>query len=229
MKFAARVASCVPVQSARSLFHPAIVQQQTILVWTALAQLDPVRVRRAHRIASPYHDALELEVNIVDQQTMAVVSAHLKADAEKEKANRLDRRPRHFHRNLHPAATDILAFPDHTVIRALSSRCGASSSSLLSSSLIDQLCRDEAELQTDAPSCAGAIFMCPAQMCANLGPESSSRKRFNLQTYVLSALTHSLLHIYGYRHETDQECCEMVAIERRVGRAVHCWNNSDNK
>lgn len=238
-KFSARVHSSVPV-AASSLFHPARIRRTSCLLWHALYQHDAQRVGRAHSWNS-HTGHLELRVDVVDQHAMSMLTPLL----EKNRRLRTDAADdvvvasssadsnalRHFRRNLHPRATDILAFPDEFVTRSVLPQAGLERLIFMSGLEPGSLANGREFREPGAASC-GSIVLCPHQMCANLDPHAGAQRRgspprrvccMTMEMYVLSAMTHSFLHLFGYTHESDAAEAEMVAMERRVGRTVSSW------
>ncbi len=82
----------------------------------------------------------------------------------------------------------------------------------------DVLAFPSAEPAGVAPSFLGDLFVCPANIEARL--RCRPYEHLDHDTYFLVAYVHGLLHLCGYRHESDADHAMMRAMEQRCARRL---------
>ena len=172
-----------------------------------------------------------LSVHFVDPFAMMVMPR-----ASVEGSHAAVRPPRHRAFPDPASLTDVLAFPDPLFTSTLWG-AGANGEPIFSdgSGRRDVAAAAfERELREQSSPGAGAgahgaagwedcgdVVVCYEAMERALGPD---RRRCNevgtRAQYLLAALAHALLHVFGFRHDTAAQYEAMVAMERRLARFV---------
>jgi ssRNA-specific RNase YbeY (16S rRNA maturation enzyme) len=171
---------------------------------------------------------LEIDIDIVSTQTMISLPQANKDDNNQIVAGGERFRDPSTHPVLKSNATDILAFP---VVDVLLKNEHTETEKVMRDMLLEELFleeNDQAGLSLffgrQIINC-GNIVCCPVQMLAALGSDSRRCNQVGtMKEYLLCALTHSMLHLFGYDHLTFEQRDEMVAMERKVARCVVEWS-----
>lgn len=208
------------------LFQPPYLLQQANFILAAIMQFDLTRMNKLVRIGNQKPKLLEVDIDIVSTQTMISLPQANANDNNQVVAVGDGGRFRDpaTHPFLKKNATDILAFPVVDILFKNGER--KHDDNIMRDMLLDELLLhddEDDELGRQIVNC-GNIVCCPTQMLAALGTDS---KRCNqvgtIKEYLLCAMTHSMLHLFGYDHLTVEQRDEMVAMERKVARCVVEW------
>lgn len=201
--------------------------------------------------------ALELQLDLVSSETMsALPRAHHdhnhSGDDETEQVV-AGKRYREFAPGLNPNATDILAFADPLVKRLLRDHGGVVTTQKKNQQKNDVVDNEEDQLfhllledhfdpefliRGGSPSSSlssigrtlscGDLVLCPGQMLAALGRDSRRCNQVGtMEEYLVCALTHSILHLFGYDHSTVEERDAMLVMEKKVARCVVEWTRNN--
>lgn len=217
-----------------SLFQPFYLTHQANHIMASMYQFDSSRLHKilnyfAERSSKTQKNILQINIHVVSTNTMLSLPP-ANADENQIVAGAGARfRDASTHPFLNENATDILAFP--TSVEILGSKL---SKGMDIDPLSQELISCEEEEEEEHPhqqqqlmsflNC-GDIVCCPVQMLAALGPDSRRCNQVGtMKEYLLCALTHSMLHLFGYNHLTMEQRDEMVAMERKIARCVVEWN-----
>lgn len=214
------------------LFHPSSIERQTSYILAAISQIDTKRISKLYSfqnsssLSKPQEEQLssssfrwkpiEVQVDLVSTNSMLLLPQADKSNYEDEDERK---RYRLFSPGLEKEATDVLAFTDPFVEQLLSSSNDHHHQH--GNNIFE-------EVEHESTLFCGALVICPGQMLATLGKDGRRCNEVGeMREYLLCALTHSMLHLFGYNHTTMEERDEMIAMEKKVARCVVEWLRSE--